>query len=81
MSGSGSDSVDFLRQDWFALAPLPLDQVRARFNLRSKSPEAIGAGSVSPWAPGGISPFQLKAGQAMATEQDREYASYGASPD
>lgn len=78
---TGSDSVDFLRQDWLSLAPLPLDEVRARFKLRPKSPEAIAAGSVSPWAAGGISPFQLKAGRAMAAEQDREYASYGASPD
>jgi hypothetical protein len=78
---TGSDSVDFLRQDWFSLAPLPLDEVRARFDLRPKSAEAIRAGSVSPWAPGGISPFQLNAGRTMAAEQDREYASYGASPD
>jgi len=78
---SGSDSVDFLRQDWFALADLPLDEVRARFGLRPKSPDAIAAGSVGPWAPGGISPFQLKAGRAMAAQQEREYSSYGASPD
>jgi hypothetical protein len=78
---SGSDSVDFLGQDWFALAPLPLDEVRARFGLRPKSPEATSAGSVGPWVPGGISPFQLKAGRAMAAQQEREYASYGASPD
>ncbi|HEY6696607.1 MAG TPA: hypothetical protein VIZ67_00150 [Acidimicrobiales bacterium] len=76
-----SDSVDFLRQDWFALAPLPLEEVRARFNLRPKSPEAMGAGSSGPWAPGGISAFQLKAGRAMAAAEGREYASYGASPD
>jgi hypothetical protein len=77
----GSDSVDFLRQDWFALASLPLDEVRARFGLRPKSPEATSAGSVGPWVSGGISPFQLKAGRAMAAQQEREYASYGASPD
>jgi hypothetical protein len=78
---TGSDSIDFLRQDWFALAPLPVEDVRARFNLRPKAPEAIAAGSVGPWESGGISPFQLKAGRAMAAEQDREYAAYGASPD
>jgi hypothetical protein len=38
-------------------------------------------GAVGPWASGGISPFQLNAGRAMAAEHDREYASYGASPD
>lgn len=78
---TGSDSVDFLRQDWFALAAVPVDEVRARFGLRPKSPGAIAAGSVDPWSRGGISPFQLKAGRAMAAEQEREYASYGALPD
>jgi hypothetical protein len=78
---TGSDSVDFLRQDWFALAALPVDEVRARFGLRPKSPGAIAAGSVDPWSRGGISPFQLRAGRAMAAEQQREYASYGALPD
>jgi hypothetical protein len=78
---TGSDSVDFLRQDWFALAPLTLDEVRDRFSLRPKSPEASAAGSAGPWAPDGISPFQLKAGRAMAADQERDYASYGASPD
>jgi hypothetical protein len=78
---TGSDSIDFLRQDWFALTPLPIDEVRGGFGLRPKAPEAIAAGSAGPWATGGISPFQLKAGRAMAAAEDREYASYGASPD
>jgi hypothetical protein len=77
---TGSDSVDFLRQDWFALAPLPIDEVRDRFSLRPKAPEATAAGSVGPWALGGISPFQIKAGRAMAADEKRDYASYGASP-
>jgi hypothetical protein len=76
----GIASVDFLRQDWFALAPFPLDEVRERFSLRPKSPEAAAAGSVEPWAPGGISPFQLRAGRAMAADEKREYGRYGASP-
>ena len=78
---TGSDSVDFLRQDWFALAPLPLEQVRARFSLRSKSPEAVAAGSVGPWEPGGISPFQMDAGRSLAAHESRVYEPYGASPE
>ena len=58
---TGSDSIDFLRQDWFELAPLPLEEVRARFCLRDKSDEAVDAGSVGPWRRGGMSPFQLGA--------------------
>lgn len=77
---TGSDSIDFLRRDWFELAPLPVDEVRARFRLRPKPPDAIAAGSAGPWGRGGISQFQLKAGRAMAADEDQEYAAYGASP-
>jgi hypothetical protein len=78
---TGSDSIDFLRQDWFALAPLPLDEVRARFGLRPKSPDAVAAGAVGPWEPGGISPFQMDAGRALAASEGRGYEPYGASPE
>ena len=33
---------------------------------RPKAPEAVEQGSVGPWEPGGISPFQWEAGQALA---------------
>jgi hypothetical protein len=74
-----SDSTDFLRVDWFELAPLPLQEARDRFSLRPKSPEALAAGSVSPWEPGGISEFQLRSGRAQAERENRPYDSYGAS--
>jgi hypothetical protein len=79
-NATGSDSIDFLRQDWFDLAPLPLDDVRVRFSLRDKASEATEAGSVSPWERGGISPFQLGAGRDLAARERRPYEAYGAQP-
>jgi hypothetical protein len=79
-NATGSDSIDFLRQDWFDLAPLPLDVVRERFSLRDKASEATDAGSVSPWERGGISPFQLGAGRDLAAREGRPYEAYGAQP-
>jgi hypothetical protein len=75
---TGSDSIDFLRQDWFELAPLPLEEVRARFCLRDKSDEAVDSGSVGPWARGGISPFQLRSGRDLAAREGHAYEAYGA---
>ena len=57
------DSIDFMRLDWFELAALSLEGVRRRFNVTPKSVSAIAAGSVGPWEPGGISPFQSRAGR------------------
>jgi len=71
-------SVDFMRTDWFALAALPVASVRAHFALTAKSADALAAGSVGPWEAGGISPFQLDAGTALAESQGRPYESYGA---
>jgi hypothetical protein len=79
-NATGSDSIDFLRQDWFDLAPQSLDEVRARFCLRDKASEAVEAGSVGPWERGGISPFQLGAGRDLAAREGRPYETYGAQP-
>jgi hypothetical protein len=76
---TGSDSVDFLQVDWFAIAGLPLDEARARFRLRPKDERAIAAGSIGPWEPGGISEFQQRAGRALADRERRPYEPYGAS--
>ncbi len=40
---------------------------------------ALAAGSVGPWERGGISPFQMNAGRALAASQDRPYEAHGAS--
>jgi hypothetical protein len=73
-------SVDFLRTDWFALAPLPVAEVRARFGVTAKSSGAVAAGSVGPWELGGITAFQVDAGRTMAHARGRAYDSYGAMP-
>ena len=74
-----NDSIDYLRLDWFTLAALPLDEIRNRFSLQPKSPATIAAGSVGPSEPGGISPFQLAAGQVLAQRLGRAYKTYGAT--
>ena len=78
---AASDSIDFLRIDWFELAALDLREVRERFCLQPKSPAALTAGSVGPWEPGGISPFQLDSGQRLADAEHRPYSAYGAAPE
>jgi hypothetical protein len=76
---TGSDSVDFLRFDWFSVAGLEVAEVRRRFSLVPKAPSAVAAGSVGPWERGGISPFQLAAGRTLAERQGRPYDAHGAS--
>ncbi len=75
---TGSDSVDYLRFDWFSVAHLPVGEVRRRFCVVDKSDGAVAAGSVGPWSPGGISPFQLACGQELAESLGRPYDAYGA---
>jgi hypothetical protein len=65
--------------DWFAVADRSCEELRARFHLVAKSPEAVAAGSVGPWERGGISPFQMNAGRALAEAQHRPYDAHGAS--
>lgn len=76
----GSDNIDFLAVDWFAIAHLPLDEARARFSIPPKAPDAVDAGSVSPWEPAGISPFQLRTGQEAARAEGRPHEGFGAAP-
>jgi hypothetical protein len=76
---TGSDSIDFLQMDWFAVADRSCEELRARFGLVPKSQAALAAGSVGPWERGGISPFQMNAGRRLAVAQDRPYDAHGAS--
>jgi hypothetical protein len=76
---TGQDSIDFLRVDWFALADLPVEEVRDRFGVRPKTAEARAAGSVGLCEAGGISPFQMAAGRALAERDGRPYEAYGAT--
>ncbi len=76
---TGSDSIDFLKMDWFSVAHQSCAELRRRFHLVPKSSEALAAGSVGPWQQGGISPFQLNAGRELAVVQGRTYDAHGAS--
>ncbi len=66
---TGSDSIDFLRMDWFAVAQRTCEDLRQRFHLLPKSEAAVAAGSVGPWSQGGISPFQMQSGRQLAASQ------------
>ena len=76
----GEGSIDFMGLDWFDLAELPADGVRDRFSMPPKADDAIAAGSVGPWEAGGISPFQVRSGTALAEQEGRAYDSFGAYP-
>ena len=73
-------SVDFMSLDWFALADRPVDELRERFGVVAKSEDAVAAGSVGPWEPGGISEYQSRAGRERAAALGEVYDAFGASP-
>ncbi|WP_428340980.1 hypothetical protein [Mycobacterium sp.] len=72
-------STDFLAMDWFALADRPVEVLRAELVLPAKAGAAVRAGSVGPWQPGGMSPFQRAAGQRLAEQQSAP--TYLSAPD
>jgi hypothetical protein len=79
-SAAANDSIDFLAVDWFVYAELEVDEVRGTFGVVPKDQRAVKAGSTTPWEPGGLSPYQYRAGQRAAEERGRRYDSYGAAP-
>jgi hypothetical protein len=72
-------SVDFMGLDWFTIAHRPVDELRVEFGVVAKADEALAAGSVGPWEPGGISEYQLDAGRQRAQQRDEQYEAFGAS--
>jgi hypothetical protein len=72
------NGVDLLERDYFFDAHRPVDEVRAELGIEPKSERAIEMGSVTPWEPGGISPFQLACGRERADQAGRVYDAYGA---
>ena len=66
--------------DWFRYAELDVEEARQELGIVPKSDDALAAGSVGPWEPGGISEFQLGAGRAMAEQEGRQYDALGAAP-
>lgn len=70
---------DLLAVDWFAHAHRPVQEVADELGIVPKDPAAVAAGSITAWEPGGISPYQRAAGEAMAAREGRPYDSFGAS--
>jgi hypothetical protein len=79
--GAAAGGPDLLTVDWFELADQPIEAVRAEFGVVPKSERAIAAGSVDPWSPGGISPYQYEHARAAALAAGRDYDSFGAVPE
>ena len=75
-----NQGIDFLARDWFADAATPIPVLRDRLGVVAKDAHAVDAGSVTPWEPGGISPYQYAAGERAAMARDVPYDSYGATP-
>ncbi len=61
---------DLLTVDYHELAPLPIEDVRERLHIPPKSPDAVAAGSVGPFDPGGISEFQREAAARVQAARD-----------
>jgi hypothetical protein len=80
LSAASNHSIDFLSVDWFSYAELDVEDARERLGVVGKSHNAIEAGSVSPWEPGGMSEYQYAAGRRRADETGESYDSFGASP-
>ncbi len=74
-------SMDFLRTDWFELAPLTVEQVRARFGVRGTSPPrrwpSGSVGTVGAWA--GSARSSCAVGSELAERVGRPYDSFGAT--
>jgi hypothetical protein len=79
--GAAARGPDLLAIDWFEHADRPVAEVRAEFGVVPKSERAIAAGSVGPWEPGGISPYQYEHARAAAEAEGRDYDSFGATPE
>jgi hypothetical protein len=75
-----ANGPDLLKIDWFERAARSVDEVRAELGVVPKAEHAIEVGSVTPWEPGGISPFQYECGRRAAEAAGRKYDSYGARP-
>ena len=80
LCGAHAGGPDLLTRDWFADSARSVDDVRAELGIVAKSELAIESGSVSPWEPGGLSPYQDECGRKAAAEVGRPYDAFGASP-
>jgi len=76
----GAADVDLLGVDWFALADVPILDLRQRFAIGPKSAAAVAAGSAEPFEPGGISDYQWATTKAATEAGGDVYDSFGATP-
>jgi hypothetical protein len=76
-----AEPVDYLTLDFLEMAERTVESVRQQFSIGPASAAARAAGTVGPFEPGGISPFQLNAGQQAAAARGEVYRSFGASVD
>jgi hypothetical protein len=81
LCGAHAGGPDLLGRDWFADADRLVDDVRVELGVVEKSENAVAAGSVSAWEPGGISPYQYECGKRAAEAAGRRYESFGATPE
>jgi hypothetical protein len=79
LDGAAPD-VDLLGVDWFALAAVPIVELRERFAIGPKAPAALDAGSAEPFEPGGISEYQWTTTKAATEARGDVYDSFGATP-
>ncbi|MEY3361026.1 MAG: hypothetical protein RL531_745 [Actinomycetota bacterium] len=77
--GAHTGGEDLLTVDWFEHVDDPVHTVRERLGIPAKSPDALAAGSVGPWEPGGISRFQLEFGRHAAEVRGEPYDAHGAA--
>lgn len=80
LCAAANEGIDLLGVDWFEHADRSIDEVRAALGVVEKSERAVGSGSVGPWEPGGISPYQFEAGRRAAAASGMDYDSFGALP-
>ncbi|WP_330180833.1 hypothetical protein OHB26_31200 [Nocardia sp. NBC_01503] len=73
-------SHDFLDLDRFSVADRPIRVVRDEIGLAPKAGAAVAAGSVGPWQPGGITPFQLNSARVAAESEARPYIPWQPDP-
>ena len=76
---SNFNGQDLLSVNWLEHADKTIGEVREMIGIPEKSAVAIRAGSVGAFDVGGITRFQISAGERMAESLGAEYSSFGAT--
>ena len=81
LSAAANHSIDFLTVDWFDARRRRTSTKCASASASSRRSErAVVLGSVTPWEPGGMTPFQFEAGRRRAERERRRFETFGATP-